>query len=551
MKKLTGFIVVIITLFLLCGGADAANFKYASSPEGEISLHMTPSDTGFVIMKIPACSELEIIKTERTWALVSFRNKVGWINLSFTRSSYLEAAEATGNDMESSVQVSAKSGQATLYNIPSEDVSLGSKEKYQIPNDTVIEIKRQLSSGWGLVSMPKEYAWIKMDAVKPFDTHNESEMYGIYYVYTLSEKGEGVNLFVDEYGQNLCAVIPDCVKLTVQETSNGYARVAYDGTEGWINLENTTQSLLNAQSNAGEKVNEEYIVKEPAEGSTVSVYSVPSENPVDGGGVVGTVKKGESVYVLRVTQSGWCLINCDGQLGWLPPESVEEETYLHYSHNYDNLKIVDSEKFSYIATKQGKGIRVYTEPGSARNVSFIPETAKIRVLAEENGYKYVCSDFAAGWVEDVSSFETREEALSLYLNKNKKAYITKKDTLLMKVPLEEQVGENIVLMTIPKGKRILAKRTVTSGKTKWLLVEIDGKCGWINKNDVQQEDFLIMLCLAILAGILAMGTVIVLFLRKLKKKIKKNKEKEVDEIEKSVQDKHSGTYEGSPTFPGK
>ncbi len=548
MKKLTVLIITLITLFLLSGVADAATFKYASSPKGEITLYMTPSDDGFVITKIPACSELELIKTERTWGLVSFRNKVGWVNLSFTRESYLEAAETTGSDMESSVQVSTKSGQATLYTLPSEDPASGSEAKYQVPNETVLEIKRQISSTWGLVSMNGEYAWIKMSEVKPFDTHNESEIYGIYYVYTLSEKGEGVNLFVNEYGQNLCAVIPDCVKLTVQETLNGYGHVAYDGIDGWINLDDTTQSLLNAQANAGEKVNKECTVKEPEEGNTVSVYSVPSKNPADGAGVIGTVKKGESVYVLRATQNGWSLINCDGQLGWLPPQSVEEE---HPDNKYDNLKIFTFQGFSYIATKQSRGLKVYAEPGSAREVSFVPETARIKVLAEKDGYKYVYSDFAAGWVKEVPSFKTREETLSLYHSKKTKTYITQKDTSLMSVPTLDEFGENKILMTVPKGKRIEVKRVVTSGKTKWLLVEVDGKSGWINKADAQQEGFVIMLCLTIIAGLLAIGAVLVIILRTLKKKRKKNEEKEVEEIEESVHNEDSGTYEESPTLSGK
>lgn len=548
MKKLTSLIIMLITVFLSSGVADAANFIYASSLEGEINLYMSPSDDSLVITRIPACSELEVIKPERTWGLVLFKNKVGWINLSFTRDSYLDAAESTGNDNVSSVQVSTKSGQAALYNVPSEDAALGQEEKYQVPDGTVLEIKRQISSSWGLVSMHGEYAWIKLNMVKPFDTHNESEIYGIYYVYTLSKNGDGVNLFVDEYGENLCAVIPDCVKLTVQETLNGYGRVAYDGINGWINLDDTTQSLLNAQSNAGEKVNEEFIVKEHEEGNTVSVYSVPSKNPQDGAGVVGTVKKGDSVYVLRTTQNGWSLINCGGQLGWLPPESVEEGESIS---KYDDLKFFESGEFSYIATKQGKGLKVYTEPTSAREVSFIPETARIRILAEKDGYKYVYSDFAAGWVRDVPSFKTREETLSVYHSKKTKEYITEKATPLMSVPTTDKFGENKTLMIVQKGERIEVKRVVTSGKTKWLLVEIDGKCGWINKTDAQPKGYLMMLCLTVIAGLLAIGAILATIIRKQKKKRKKNEVKEVEEIEEGIHNEDSGTYEESATVSGK
>ncbi len=548
MKKISMIIITLIALFLFCGVANAANNIYSASLEGEISLHISPSEDSFVITKIPACSKLELIKTERTWGLVSFRNKTGWINLSFTRDSYSKAAEATGNDMVSSVQVETKNGQAVLYNVPSEDIVLGSREKYQVPNQTVLEITRQTPSGWGLVSMHGKYAWIKIEDSKPFDTQNESEIYGIYYVYTLSEKGEGVNLFVDEYGKNLCGVIPDCVKLTVRETFEGYGHVSYDGVNGWINLEYTTQSLSNAQSNAGEKVNAEYTVEAPEGETEVSVYSIPSQEVKDGPSIVGTVKKDDSVYVLRSTQGGWSLINCDGQLGWIPPNSVKEKKD---TEKYDGVKIYTSEKISYVATELGKGLKVYSEPNGKKEHSFVPETARIKILAEENGYKYVYSDYAAGWVKDVPSFKTYEEALEQYPAERKEIYITKKETPLMTIPVASEFEENKTLMIIPEGKYIEVKRIVTSGKTNWLLVEVDGKCGWINKANAQRNGFLNVLCVAAGIVILLVGASAIIVIHILKKKRKKKAEKEVEEVEESVHDEDSGSREESPALSGK
>jgi hypothetical protein len=82
--------------------------------------------------------------------------------------------------------------------------------------------------------MHGKYAWVKMDEVKSYDTQNDSDKYGIYYVYTLSEKGEGVNLYSDKNGKTLSAVIPDCIKLTVRETHEQYAYVSYNGMNGKI-----------------------------------------------------------------------------------------------------------------------------------------------------------------------------------------------------------------------------------------------------------------------------------------------------------------------------
>ena len=153
---------MLMSFLLFCGAALAAEYVYSASVEGEISLYISPDDESHVITKIPACSRLKLLETERTWGLVEFNNKAGWINLSFTRANYSKAAEATGNDFTKSVQVKAKDTKAVLYNVPSDDIRLGSSEKYSIPNNTVLKITRQTDSGWGLVSMHGKYAWIKM-----------------------------------------------------------------------------------------------------------------------------------------------------------------------------------------------------------------------------------------------------------------------------------------------------------------------------------------------------------------------------------------------------
>ena len=549
MKKLSVLTIMIITIFLSCGAAKAVNYVYASSLEGEISLHISPDEESLVVTKIPACSRLELIKTEKTWGLVAFKHKAGWINLSFTRESYAKSAEATGNDMIASVQVDTESGQASLYSVPSEETLLGSKVKYVVPNQTVLEITRQTSSGWGLVSMHGKYAWIKMEEVNSFDTHNESEKYGIYYVYTLSEKGEGVNLYTDKKGKELCAVIPDCIKLTVRETHGNYGYVSYDGMNGYIDLKYTTQSLSNAQSNAGEKVNSEYIVTPPEGETAVSVYSVPSENPEDGPSVVGTVKKDASVYVLRSTLSGWSLINCDGQLGWLPPQSVSVTETV--SENYD-VTIYDSPKTFFVATPQGKGMKVYSSPKTMKEHSFIPEASKLKIIAEKDGYKYVYSDFAAGWVKDVPQYETYEEALSKYHDEKRKIFVTSAKTRIMSMPTWNPNSGSVEIGVVPADKYIEVKRTVTTGKVKWLLIEVDGKTGWICKTKANQEGFILMI--SIIAGIglavVILITAVVVYI--VKKKKRKNKEKkEVEEIEKSIHDEDSRTYEESPTVSGK
>ncbi len=551
MKKLSVLLVLILSLFLFCGVAEAANNLYSASLEGEISLHISPDEDSFVITKIPACSKLKLIRTERTWGLVSFKNKAGWINLSFTRENYSKAAEATGNDLAKSVRVNAKDGKAILYNIPSEDTLLGSSEKHVVPNQTILEITRQTPSGWGLVSMHGKYAWVKMDDVEAFDTQNDSDKYGIYYVYTLSEKGEGVNMFVNEYGENLCAVIPDCIKLTVQDTKGDYAHVSYDGTSGYINLKYTTQSLSNAQSNAGEKVNAEYIITPPEEEEEVNVYSVPSQEEKDGPSIVGTVKRDESVYVLRATINGWYLINCNGQLGWIPPQSASISEVINEN---ENITVYETVQEAFVVSPDGKGLKVYAEPYSKKEHASVLETAQIRIIAEKDSYKYIYSDYAAGWINDFGQVATYEEAIEMYPDKSRVIFITNRETALMSLPTKSITGGSEELLTIPEGKFLEVIRTVTTGKTKWVLAKIDEQYGWINKAHLKEEGsvpILILLLILIVVGAIAVIVLIILLIKKIVKNIKKKKEKEIDENEKSVHNEDSGTREKSPDVSGK
>ena len=536
MKKLSVFIIIMMSLFVFCTAAQAADSVYSASLEGEISLYISPDEDSLLITKIPACSKLKIIDTERTWGLVEFNNKTGWINLSFTRDSYSKAAEATGNDMAKSVQVKTKSGKATLYDVPSEDALLGSEEKYTVPNQTILKITRQTASGWGLVSMHGKYAWIKIKDVVPYDTQNEADMYGIYYVYTLSEKGEGVKLFSDKNARNLAAVIPDCIKLTVREKHGKYGYVSYDGINGYIDLRYTTQSLSNAQSNAGVKVNAEYIVSPKEDAEVVNAYSVPSENPKDVPSVVGTLKKGDSVYVLRATLSGWSLINCDGQLGWLPPESVSVSETIG---EHDAINVYTSSETAFAVTPGGKGIKLYSSPDSKDEHSFIPETAQIKILAEKDGFKYVYSDYAAGWASEIPQSATYEEAIEQYHDEKIKFFVTNRDTELMSLPTGSVIGGSKILAVIPEGKHFEVIRTVASGKSKWVLAEIEGQLGWIKKSHTDKSNIAIIAVLLILLAIALLILIAAVIVYKIRKKRNKNSKKEVDENEKSIQDEYS------------
>ena len=513
MKKLSCIIIMLLSLLCFSGAALAAEYVYCASVEGELSLYISPDEESYEITKVPACSKLKLLDTRRTWGLVEFENKAGWINLSFTREDYAKAAEATGRDSLKNVKVSAEDKIAILYNVPSENVLLGSSEKYQIPNGTVLKITRETQSGWGLVSMNGKYAWIQMNKTAPHVSENDVDQYGIYYVYVLSDGGKGLELWANEKGKNLCAVIPDCTKLTVRETKGNYGYVSYAGISGYIDLRYTTESLSNAQLNAGREVNVECVVTTPQNLERVDMLSIPSDNPLDGGSVVSSLEDGEYVFVLRETLGGWSLIYYDGSLGWIPPQTITASEILD---DEDIINMYESPKEGFIATVRGKGLKLFSGTSEEDSVATIPENCKIRIIAEKDGYKYVYSDYAAGWVKDAPIVNTYEEALEKYPDEKRVYYVTDRETNLMSLPTENELCASVVLSVLPEGKYVETIKIVTTSKTKWLLVRASGEMGWIKMSHADKAKIPMIITLLVIAVLLVISAVILLIFKKKK-----------------------------------
>lgn len=547
MKKISTLFFIIAILVAIPLGASAADYVYSASLDGELSLHISPDENSYKIMSIPACSKLKLIKRERTWGLVSFEKKSGWINLSFSRNSYKDAAMATGSSCMKTVEAVTNENKINLYTVPSELEKLGSKVKHTVPQGSVLTITRETSSGWGLVSMNGKYAWVEMKNTRPYETpETRTEQFSIYYVYTLSREGEGVSLWQSANGTNLCAVIPDCTKLTVREEKNNYGYVSYDGINGWINLEHTATSLESAQMNAGAAVNTEYMVT-PSDGEKgVNLMSAPSEKQSDAA-VVGTVGEGEIVYVLRATLSGWSLINYDGNLGWLPPDTLAVSEEL----KEDVITLLERPRSVYTKTTEKKELELYALPDGKTSGVKMPECTNLQIIARQGDYVYVFCDYASGWTLPSELSDTYEDAALTAASKKKSGYTTLCATTLVSVPSASPLCSEEI-STIEEGLYFEVIKETVSGKKSWGLTRIDGKWGWIDLEYAYRTRLnktLVIMLLSILAAVMIVA-VAVLYL--LKKKARKKTKKELDENEtgEALSDESSGTLAESADVSG-
>ena len=533
MKKLIYILFCILVISMATATSAYAKKLFVATVDGMLEMYLSPDKDSLKITDIPGSAELNLIKSEGTWGNVVFANKSGWINMSFTRASYKEAAEATGFESLKNVETNSGKNKVDLYTLPSSEIMYGSEIKYSVPDGVVLKVTRETSGGWGLVSMNNEYLWVNLKDTKPYITETEQAIvdYELYYIYTFSSDGKGVTLYSEADGKNPLATIADCVKLTVRQTENNYAYVSYNGINGWVNLGNTTKSFSNARTRTGKEVNAEYIIVGESP-SSVDVFNVPSNKIKDGAVAVGSIKAGTQIFVQRCTDDGWMLVNHNGVIGWIQPNSAE----LKPNDDLLLIKPLEQKKSGYVSTGRENGLPVYPQYNSNTIVARIPECVKVEILAEKDGRQYVYCDYASGWTVPGSLTDSYEKATEVNYIKKPSRYAVRENTTLMRLPMAEILCGNENVITLKKGTELKIIRIVTSGKTKWGLTEVNGKKGWINLGKTRRLYSPLEIILFVIGIVLGVGIIafaIIFAVRKInniRKKRKKSKEESNDEI---------------------
>lgn len=522
MKKLI-YILFSILIFsaFFASGAYAKKLLYAATVDGMMEMYLSPDKDSLKITDVPGCAELNLIKTEGTWGNVVFANKSGWINTSFTRTSYEEAAEATGFESLKNVKTNFGKNRVGLYTLPSYELKYGSEKKYTVPDGIVLKVTRETHDGWGLVSVNDEYLWVNLKDTEPYITETEQaiEDYELYYVYTFSDNGSGVSLMSEPGGNNVLATVCDCVKLTVRDTEKNYAYVSYNGINGWVNLDSTTKSFSNAMTKTGKTVNAEYKITGEAS-SSVDIFNVPSNKIKDGAVSVGSVSSGTNIFVQRCTADGWMLVNHNGKIGWIPPGNAELQP------NDDSFLItpLDKKWEGYVATGKENGLPLYSQYDGKTVVARIPECVRVEILAEKDGRQYVYCDYASGWALPEGITGSYKKAIGENYLKKALEYTVRENTSMMSLPMEELLCSNEKLLDIKKGTELKILRIVTTGKTKWGLAEINGVKGWVNLGKTSRVYSPVEIALFVLVSLLGAGVIvfaIIFLVRKIRNR-KKN-----------------------------
>ncbi len=480
MERMTKAFIVLLFLLIVPVVSLAAEELYVSSASGSVSIRLQPDENSPEILKIPSCSQVELLETKNTWGKVVFRKKCGWLNLSYTEKDYTEAANSTGNDFYENFKVDSKSGVASLYSKPTKSYVLGSVVKYTVPNETILNVVKTTPNGWGLVSMNGKFAWVEMKNTTKYESFAKEEVnsYGIYYVYVASADGGGIPLRSRKGGGNASVTIPDCIKLTVREKSGKYGYVSYDGFNGWIELKYTETSLSNAQMAAGKPVNKEMrvVVKDGAD-----VFALPTNHDGVGNTAVGKVKNNTTVFVQRLTKDGWSFVNVGGIKGWIAPNMLGEAEKIQIE------KIDLIKPYIVFAAANDKGLPIYDDMGENKTViAYAPIGLEMKVITKKGDYGYVISDYAAGWADLSKTKKTFDKALETLKKMEFNLYRVTKDTEYRKIPTYSEFCGNNILAPAKVDDEMIVYEKVKTGERKWGLVKYGGGFAWINLNHAKE-----------------------------------------------------------------
>lgn len=486
MKKIVCMFFLLAMFFYLPAYAEETEYIYTASVDGVCSIYISPSVNSYELMQVPACSKTELLKTDGTWNQIKYKNNVGWINSLYTRSSYKNAAMVTGFDEKKTIQVYTGENTARMYKVPLGAASGNDNEGVALPDGTILEMLRKTPSGWGLVSVNNEYMWIDTAYTRAFEGKVDEKQYGPYYVYITSDDGNGADMWESPEKEKSLAVIPVCTKLMAREAEGDYIYVSYKGMNGWVETAHTEVSLFNAQMKSGIEVMKECVIDSAVYGDDIQILSAPSYDEDVAASVLGTVEEEDSVLILRTIHGEWNLVFANGILGWLPPESIIDNPI---PDEKVSVTVYENPKAGFVSTSDGNGIILFSDVVDSIETGVIPETVNVWIIAEKNGYKYVCCEYGAGWTENAEITSDYETALTKYATDTEPPYIINQDTYLMSIPAEKGFYGSKGIIPVKKNLKVTPLRIVETSDSEWALAEIDGTLGWIDLSHMDSTEF--------------------------------------------------------------
>ncbi|WP_088321367.1 SH3 domain-containing protein [Bacillus wiedmannii] len=411
---ITGTFLATATSFISTH-AFAESDNLATVNATNLNIREQPTTQGKVIGTVKKGTNVQVLSKEKEWAKISHDGKEGYVTLQFLGFS-------NGNpNVEQKQQLTINNGQkeegivtATRLNVRNSPALGSSMIGYVQKNEKVTVLGK--ANGWAKIEYKGKEGYVSLeflkfgDAIQTPDTSDQKQLQptiknGAQEVGTINATSLRVRSAANT-SSSVLGNLKNGEKVTVLGKANGWAKISYQGKEGYVSLEfvkidGNTEEIKKPEQ---PKTSDATIRNGTQEVGTINATSLRVRSAANtSSSVLGNLKNGEKVTVLGKA-NGWAKISYQGKEGYVSLEFVKIDG------NTEEVKTSEQPKTSDATIKNGTQ-EVGTINATSLRVRSAANTSSSVLGNLKNGEKVTVLGKANGWAK--ISYQGKEGYVSL------------------------------------------------------------------------------------------------------------------------------------------
>ncbi|HFJ9286456.1 TPA: SH3 domain-containing protein [Bacillus toyonensis] len=402
---ITGTFLATATSFISTH-AFAESDNLATVNATNLNIREQPTTQGKVIGTVKKGTNVQVLSKEKEWAKISHDGKEGYVTLQFLGFS-------NGNpNVEQKQQLTINNGQkeegivtATRLNVRNSPTLGSSMIGYVQKNEKVTVLGK--ANGWAKIEYKGKEGYVSLeflkfgDAIQTPDTSGQKQLQptiknGAQEVGTINATSLRVRSAANT-SSSVLGNLKNGEKVTVLGKANGWAKISYQGKEGYVSLEfvkidGNTEEIKKPEQ---PKTSDATIKNGTQEVGTINATSLRVRSAANtSSSVLGNLKNGEKVTVLGKA-NGWAKISYQGKEGYVSLEFVKLEAGKQEEKPAENITNGTQE----VGTINATSLRVRSAANTSSSVlGNLKNGEKVTVLGKANGWAKISYQGKEGYV---------------------------------------------------------------------------------------------------------------------------------------------------------
>ncbi|MED1568334.1 SH3 domain-containing protein, partial [Bacillus paramycoides] len=488
MKQITK--QIITGTFLATAASFVSTHAFAESDNlatvnaTNLNIREQPTTQGKVVGTVKQGTTVQVLSQEKEWAKISHDGKEGYVSLQFLKLS----GKTPGAEQQ---QPTINNGQkeegivtATRLNVRNSPVLGSSMIGYVQKNEKVTVLGK--ANGWAKIEYKGKEGYVSLeflkfgDAIQTPDASSQKQQQPT--IKNGAEETGTINatsLRVRSAANTSSAVLGNLKngeKVTVLGKANGWAKISYQGKEGYVSLE-----FVKLEAGKQEEKPAGNITNGTQEVGTINATSLRVRSAANtSSSVLGNLKNGEKVTVLGKA-NGWAKISYQGKEGYVSLEFVKLEAGKQEEKPAGNITNGTQETGTINATS----LRVRSAANTSSAVlGNLKNGEKVTVLGKANGWAKISYQGKEGYVSlefvKLEAGKQEEKPAENITNGTQEVGTINATSLRVRSAANTS---SAVLGNLKNGEKV----TVLGKANGWAKISYQGKEGYVSLEFVKLE----------------------------------------------------------------